>query len=73
MDTSDYMKVKVHPGDTLWMMAVKYDEGGDPTSFIKWVEEVNHVRAENIQVGDQLVIPVKAEKNHFSKDEVASR
>ena len=46
----------VHPGDTLWSIAVA-EYGGDPREAIWKIERRNHLRSASIAAGQRLVLP----------------
>lgn len=55
----NYLSVSVSAGETLWQLAERYETGNlTKAEFIDWIEEKNDLRAESIQPGDNIVIPV---------------
>ncbi|WP_221564605.1 LysM peptidoglycan-binding domain-containing protein [Alkalihalobacillus sp. TS-13] len=66
--TEKYIDVKIEEGDTLWELSTKFKENHTFTTdaFVKWVESTNGVKAEKLQPGDTVVIPVEAEKNQLA-------
>jgi nucleoid-associated protein YgaU len=63
VDTNQYKVVTVHSGDTLWGIAKGYKDEVSVTSFVNWVEDVNHIQSDKIEAGDKLYIPIKKEVN----------
>ena len=52
---SQYVKIKVQDGDTLWSLADHVAE----KKHIEWVTENNHLQTADIKPGDELILPVK--------------
>lgn len=60
--TNEYQSVLINEGDTLWSIANQYeDDSLTKVEFINWIEEYNEVRADRLQPGQTIVIPVKRE------------
>ena len=55
---SDYVKVVVYPGDTLWNIAQKYGSDDDIRKTIFQIRKVNNLGSPIIQPGQELLIPV---------------
>ncbi len=66
--TEKYMNVKIEQGDTLWELSRKFKENHTFTSdaFVKWVESNNGVKADQLQPGDSVVIPVETDINQLA-------
>ena len=63
-DTSrtPFKSVLINEGDTLWSIANQYENHSlTKVEFIEWIEEYNGVRADNVQPGQTIIIPVKSE------------
>ncbi|MGV3270247.1 cell division suppressor protein YneA [Bacillus sp. CIS52] len=60
---SQYVKIKVQDGDTLWSLADQVAEmkNINKEDFIEWVTENNHLQTADIKPGDELILPVKKE------------
>ncbi|MEK4632583.1 MULTISPECIES: cell division suppressor protein YneA [Bacillus] len=60
---SQYVKIKVQDGDTLWSLAdqVAEKKNINKEDFIEWVTENNHLQTADIKPGDELILPVKKE------------
>ncbi|AMQ74241.1 cell division suppressor protein YneA [Bacillus velezensis] len=58
---SQYVKIKVQDGDTLWSLAdhVAEKKHINKEDFIEWVTENNHLQTADIKPGDELFLPVK--------------
>ncbi|MEC3841279.1 cell division suppressor protein YneA [Bacillus amyloliquefaciens] len=58
---SQYVKIKVQDGDTLWSLAdhVAEKKNINKEEFIEWVTENNHLQTADIKPGDELILPVK--------------
>lgn len=67
-DKIEYMNVKIEQGDTLWGLSSKYQDGHTYTAegFVSWVEKNNDVRADKLQPGETVLIPVKMEMNQVA-------
>lgn len=66
---SDFVTIKVQPGDSLWQLSSDYSKDHSLTKkdFISWVEKENKLTSENIKIGQELVIPVnKTDSIHKS-------
>lgn len=61
VDMEDYVQVEVQSGDTLWEIAVKYDDfhGLSEHRFINWVVEHNDMTGKELFPGDVIHIPVE--------------
>lgn len=59
-DDKSYVSIEVNEGDTLWTIADRYKETDlTKVEFIGWIEEHNEIRADSIEAGKEIVIPVK--------------
>ncbi|MBT2575176.1 cell division suppressor protein YneA [Bacillus sp. ISL-51] len=60
---SQYVKIKVQDGDTLWSLAdhVAEKKKINKEDFIEWVTENNHLQTADIKPGDELILPLKKE------------
>ncbi|OCB99148.1 Cell division suppressor protein YneA [Bacillus amyloliquefaciens] len=58
---SQYVKIKVQDGDTLWSLAdhVAEKKNINKEEFIEWVTQNNHLQTADIKPGDELILPVK--------------
>ena len=66
---SDFVTIKVQPGDSLGQLSSDYSKGHTLTKkdFISWVEKENKLTSEKIKIGQKLVIPVnKTDSIHKS-------
>ena len=52
-------QVTIQQGDTLWTLSELYRGKMSAEKWIAQVKEVNHLRSEQIIVGEQLIIPVE--------------
>lgn len=58
-----YQSVMIEDGDTLWDIATQFDVNHlSKAEFVAWVEERNGVKAEILQPGDTIKIPIKKEE-----------
>lgn len=59
-----YTSVEIQPGDTLWEIADTYKTEGysNRKSFIKEIQELNHIDDDQITSGCYLLIPYYAEE-----------
>lgn len=57
---SNYIKVAVAPGDTLWNIAELYHTEGDIRNYIIEIKKINDLKNGNILVDQMLYIPIKA-------------
>ncbi|WLD95250.1 LysM peptidoglycan-binding domain-containing protein [Alkalihalobacillus sp. AL-G] len=55
-----YVNVTIEQGDTLWELSEKFQGGHElsHSEFIQWVEQKNEVKADRLQPGKTVVIPV---------------
>lgn len=51
-------EVTVQPGDTLWEIAAAADPGGDVTSTVDEIAELNALNDGQLRVGQELAVPV---------------
>ncbi|MGD6877263.1 cell division suppressor protein YneA [Bacillus infantis] len=60
----DYIKVTVDEGDTLWGLSQQFSDKHKLSAedFVMWVEEENGIAGSAIQAGEQIMIPVKADR-----------
>jgi cell division protein YceG involved in septum cleavage len=59
---NEFQSVRINEGDTLWSIANQYEASSlTKVEFIDWIEEHNEVRADTLQPGEIIVIPVKRE------------
>ena len=57
-----FKSVLINEGDTLWSIANQYQNHSlTKVEFIEWIEEYNGIRADKVQPGQTIVIPVKRE------------
>lgn len=61
----EYVSVTIEKGETLWEISTKYagHYHMSKKEFISWVEKHNQINASYMEVGKELVIPVKL-KDH---------
>ncbi|MFT9494338.1 MULTISPECIES: cell division suppressor protein YneA [Bacillota] len=66
VNESNYVRVTVEYGDTVWGFAKEYRENHnlDSSSFVEWVEKNNYIDAADIKPGQELFIPVKPKKTN---------
>ena len=50
-------QVAVHPGDTLWSIAVRTDPGADPRLVIQRITDLNALAGAGITPGQTLWVP----------------
>jgi hypothetical protein len=50
----------VMPGDTLWSVAKRIAPDNDPREVVAQIRELNDLRSSELQVGQQLLLPVAA-------------
>lgn len=55
----DFRKVEVQSGDTIWTIAEAYYPGEDVRKRVYDICQVNHVRAEELQAGQTLLLPLQ--------------
>lgn len=68
-DKTDYVKVTVSEGDSLWKIANVYS-GEDSLSnkeFISWVKKHNRIEGDQIYPGDEIVIPISNQKSEITE------
>ncbi|MBM7701963.1 cell division suppressor protein YneA [Metabacillus iocasae] len=70
VDLNQYTMVTIAQGDTLWGLALEYEQHHQLSSneFIQWVEkmnELNKVKIETLSPGEQLYIPVLKEEINY--------
>jgi hypothetical protein len=51
------LRVVVHPGETLWSIAVRTDPAADPRAVIQQIIDDNALRGPAIQTGQVLWVP----------------
>ena len=49
--------VTVHPGETLWQIALSVAPGDDPRDTIHRIEQLNGLAGPVVQAGQRLVVP----------------
>jgi LysM domain len=49
--------VVVHPGETLWQIALRLAPGTDPRTTIHRIEELNSMTSAAVQAGQSLLVP----------------
>ncbi|MBM7644475.1 LysM repeat protein [Scopulibacillus daqui] len=61
INKKEYKVVTVKKGDTLWSIARTYDKeiSMDDDRFMSWVERVNQINRNNIEIGQKLILPIK--------------
>ncbi|MBS4189337.1 LysM peptidoglycan-binding domain-containing protein [Bacillus sp. FJAT-49705] len=71
---SDYIKITVNEGDTLWQIAEEFSNEHTLSvkEFVVWVEQNNGILSGRIFPGDELVIPVVQENSAKKPTELAS-
>jgi LysM repeat protein len=52
-----YKQITVKSGDSLWTIALKYNNNDDVRKYIYKIKKVNHLNSSAIYVGTQLRIP----------------
>lgn len=50
-------KVIIHPGDTLWSIALVMHPEQDPRFTVETIRNVNHLSDLNVQPGQQILVP----------------
>jgi hypothetical protein len=57
------MEVQVEAGDTIWELSIIYKEYHDLThqEFIKKVENLNQIDADQLEVGQSIILPITNE------------
>ena len=55
-----YEQQTVQPGDSLWTVARRIAPHNDPREVIAQIRRINDLRSAQIQVGQQLLLPVRA-------------
>ncbi len=55
----EYRTVSLKPGDTLWELALKYNNRGDIRSYIYKVQQLNNMESSDIKAGERIIIPVE--------------
>ncbi|RVT57998.1 LysM peptidoglycan-binding domain-containing protein [Niallia taxi] len=65
-DTQKYIKVTVSQGDSLWKISNQYENlyNMPKEEFMSWVEKHNDISRNQIQTGQELVIPVLMERQN---------
>jgi LysM domain-containing protein len=49
--------VVVHPGESLWAIALRADPAGDPRNVIQQIIDLNALRGTSVQPGQRLWLP----------------
>lgn len=60
-DDSDYLKIQVKEGDTVWEYADKYSKYTHMNNdkFINWIEKKNNLYNGEINAGQKIILPVE--------------
>jgi len=62
--SANFQSILIEEGDTLWSIASRYEESHlTKAEFIAWIEEYNEVRADALQPGETIVIPVTQDEH----------
>lgn len=74
-DPSEYISVQVKSGDTLWSIATDYSNESKLSTekFIKWTQEQNEIANNQINAGQEIIIPVKKSKVAANDIELAKK
>jgi LysM repeat protein len=48
----------VAPGDTLWEIASRHNQGGDVRRLVSAIKQANHMTTATLQPGQTLVVPL---------------
>jgi hypothetical protein len=58
---NDYLKLSISKGDTVWDIAEAYNGNPklDNSDFVRKIERINQIDADNIKPGQKIIIPVK--------------
>jgi len=56
-DGSNYRKIKIEKGDTLWEIAIKHGQNKDPRVYIHEIKKLNNLESSNIYAGQELLLP----------------
>ncbi|MBU8732485.1 LysM peptidoglycan-binding domain-containing protein [Cytobacillus oceanisediminis] len=66
-DESNYIKIEVQKGDTIWNFAQEYAEFSSKNNdeFVKWVVERNAINEGIIYEGQELILPVEENNEEF--------
>ncbi|WP_210367454.1 LysM peptidoglycan-binding domain-containing protein [Bacillus sp. REN3] len=71
LNSSDdsYITVTIEEGQSLWEIADIFSEEHNlsESEFVRWVQKENGIMDEKIYPGDELVIPVNAEREEISQ------
>ena len=59
--STDYLKITVGKGETLWQISEKYSDRHhfSKTEFVEWVERYNGISGDRIYAGEELMIPIE--------------
>ena len=64
-----YNEIKIEHGDTLWSLAERYSGEMSHIDWIKTVRTENNLLTENIEAGQELVIPISTDHVYIASDE----
>ena len=56
---SQYMKVVVAPGETLWSLASSVAGSGSVSTMVDQIVAANHLASTDVAAGTRLLVPVK--------------
>ncbi len=56
---SNYVKVVVTPGETLWSIAGMVADGGSIRSVVDEIVAVNHLASADVAAGTKLLVPTR--------------
>lgn len=57
-----YESVEIHKGDTIWNIAEEYKPEREKTErMVQEIMELNGLKTTNIQAGESIIVPVRAE------------
>jgi LysM repeat protein len=55
---TSFIEITVAPGDTLWSLASRLADNGDPRSLVDEITSVNSLGSSELQAGQKLRIPL---------------